>query len=446
MFDKVLIANRGEIAVRVIRACRELGVRSVAVYSEADTECLHVRYADEAVCIGPPPASESYLVMPALVQAALQTGAQAIHPGYGFLAERAEFSRLCREQGIKFNGPAPESIDLMGDKAAARATMTAAGVPVTPGSDGVIEDAAQAEAVARRIGLPVMVKASAGGGGKGIRIVREAADLATAVREAQVEAQAAFGNAAVYVEKYVEAPRHIEIQVLADGRGHAVHLGERDCSIQRRHQKLIEEAPSPAVTPELRRRMGEAAVAAAVAARYEGAGTVEFLLDPEAGFSFMEMNTRVQVEHCVTEMVTGVDIVKTGIRIAAGEGLPIAQDDVAVEGHAVEFRINAEDPDEGFMPTPGVVTRWVTPGGPWVRVDSHVYQGYTVPPFYDSLLGKLIVWGRDREECLARSRWALDQFLVEGVKTTIPFHRRVLGHPLYVAGQVNTHFIEDHLD
>jgi acetyl-CoA carboxylase biotin carboxylase subunit len=445
MFDKVLIANRGEIAIRVIRACRELGVGSVAVYSEADEQCLHVKYADEAVCIGPPPAGQSYLVMPALVQAALQTGAQAIHPGYGFLAERSAFSELCREHGVKFIGPEPESIDLMGDKAAARATMTAAGVPVTPGSDGIVDDAAEAEAIARRIGLPVMVKASAGGGGKGIRIVREAGELAGAVRQAQAEAEAAFGNGAVYVEKYIAAPRHVEIQVLADGKGHGVHLGERDCSIQRRHQKLIEEAPSPAVTPELRRQMGEAAVAAAVAARYEGAGTVEFLLDADGSFYFMEMNTRVQVEHCVTEMVTGIDIVKTGIRIAAGEGLPIAQDDVAVEGHAVEFRINAEDPADDFMPSPGLVTRWVPPGGPWVRFDSHVYQGYMVPPFYDSLLGKLIVWGRDREECLARSRWALDEFLVEGVKTTIPFHRRVLEHPLYVAGDVNTHFIEDHL-
>ncbi len=445
MFAKVLIANRGEIAIRVIRACRELGVATVAVYSEADADCLHVRYADEAVCIGPPPAAQSYLVMPALIQVALHTGAEAIHPGYGFLAERAEFSALCREHGLKFIGPAPESIDLMGDKAAARATMAAAGVPVTPGSDGVIEDAGEAEAVARRIGLPVMIKASAGGGGKGIRIVHDAAGLAAAVRQAQAEAQAAFGNGAVYVEKYIAAPRHIEIQVLADGRGHAVHLGERDCSIQRRHQKLIEEAPSPAVTPELRAEMGEAAVRAAVAAGYEGAGTVEFLLDPDGAFSFMEMNTRVQVEHCITEAVTGVDIVKTGIRIAAGEGLPIRQDEVAMEGHAIEFRINAEDPDDGFMPSPGTVTTWIPPGGPRVRLDTHVYQGYSVPPFYDSLLAKLVVWGRDREECLARSRWALDQFVVEGVRTTIPFHRRVIDHPRFVAGDVTTHFVDDHL-
>ncbi|OPZ43849.1 MAG: Biotin carboxylase [Actinobacteria bacterium ADurb.BinA094] len=445
MFDKVLIANRGEIAIRVIRACRELGVGTVAVYSEADADCLHVHYADEAVCIGPPSAAQSYLVMPALVQAALQTGAEAIHPGYGFLAERAEFSALCREHGIKFIGPSPESIGLMGDKAAARATMTAAGVPVTPGSEGIIGNAAEAEVVARDLGVPLMVKASGGGGGKGIRIVKDLSELGSAVRQAQAEAEAAFGNGAVYVEKYIGAPRHVEIQVLADGRGHGVHLGERDCSIQRRHQKLIEEAPSPAVDAGLRAEMGAAAVAAALAADYEGAGTVEFLLDRDGSFYFMEMNTRVQVEHCVTEMVSGVDIVKTGIRIAAGEGLPLTQEDIELEGHAIEFRINAEDPAQGFMPSPGVVTRWAPPGGPWVRLDSHVYQGYAVPPFYDSLLGKLIVWGRDREEALARSRWALDQFLVDGVKTVIPFHRRVLDHPLFMAGDVTTHFIEDHL-
>ncbi|HSL95200.1 MAG TPA: acetyl-CoA carboxylase biotin carboxylase subunit [Thermoleophilia bacterium] len=444
-FDKVLIANRGEIAIRVIRACRELGVGTVAVYSEADADCLHVRYADEAVCIGPPPATRSYLVKPALIQAALQTGAQAIHPGYGFLAENAEFSGLCAQQGLKFIGPGPESIALMGDKASARTTMTAAGVPVTPGSKGVIADAVEAELVAKQIGLPVMVKAAAGGGGKGIRIVKDASEVAGAVRQAQAEAEAAFGDGSVYVEKYLEAPRHIEIQVLADGQGHGVHLGERDCSIQRRHQKLIEEAPSPAVDPLLRSEMGHAAVAAAVAAGYEGAGTVEFLLDPAGDFYFMEMNTRVQVEHCVTEMVSGVDIVKTGIRIAAGEGLPLRQEEVELEGHAIEFRINAEDPEAEFMPSPGTVTKWVAPGGPWVRLDSHVYQGYMVPPFYDSLLGKLVVWGRDREECVARSRWALDQFLVEGLPTTIPFHRRVLDHPFFIAGDVSTHFIEDHL-
>jgi len=443
VFQKVLIANRGEIALRVIRACRELGVPTVAVYSTADEASLHVAYADEAVCIGPPPATQSYLVVDNLIMAALTHGADAIHPGYGFLAENAAFSRLCAENEITFIGPGPEAIELMGDKAAARATMTAAGVPVTPGSDGVIADAGQAAEVARAIGLPVMVKASAGGGGKGIRIVHDEAALAAAVRQAQNEAQAAFGNGAVYVEKYIAAPRHVEIQILADGEGHAVHLGERDCSIQRRHQKLIEEAPSPAVSPELRAAMGKAAVDAALAAGYKGAGTVEFLLDPQGHFYFMEMNTRVQVEHCITEAVTGVDIVKTGIRIAAGEGLPIVQDDVVLHGHSIEFRINAEDPDDGFLPHPGTVSTWMPPGGPWVRLDSHVYPGYTVPPFYDSLLGKLVVWGRDRDEAIARGRWALRQFVVDGVRTTIPFHLQVLDHPLFRAGTVSTHFLDE---
>ena len=443
MFQKVLIANRGEIAVRVIRACRELGVPTVAVYSSADETSLHVAHADEAVCVGPPPATQSYLVMQNLIMAAVTHGADAIHPGYGFLAENAAFSRLCAENGITFIGPGPESIELMGDKAVARATMTAAGVPVTPGSDGVVRDAAEAGEVVREIGLPVMVKASAGGGGKGIRIVHDADALAAAVRQASAEAEAAFGDGAVYVERYIAKPRHIEIQVLADGEGHTIHLGERDCSIQRRHQKLIEEAPSPAVSPELRASMGEAAVEAARAAGYKGAGTVEFLLDPAGRFYFMEMNTRVQVEHCVTEMVTGIDIVKTGIRIAAGEGLALRQDDVAIAGHAIEFRINAEDPEREFLPSPGTATTWAPPGGPWVRLDSHVYQGYTVPPFYDSLLGKLVVWGRDRAEAIARARWALAEFRAEGVATTIPFHLRVLDHPLFRAGTVSTHFIDE---
>jgi acetyl-CoA carboxylase biotin carboxylase subunit len=446
VFQKVLIANRGEIALRVIRACRELGVATVAVYSSADESSLHVAYADEAVCVGPPPAAQSYLVMQNLIMAAVTRGADAIHPGYGFLAESAAFSRLCADNDLTFIGPGPESIELMGDKAMARATMTAAGVPVTPGSSGVVADAAAAEEVVRAVGLPVMVKASAGGGGKGIRIVHDAAALAAAVRQASSEAQAAFGDGAVYVEKYIPKPRHVEIQILSDGEGHAIHLGERDCSIQRRHQKLIEEAPSPAVSIELRDRMGEAAVEAARAARYKGAGTVEFLLDPAGHFYFMEMNTRVQVEHCVTEMVTGIDIVKTGIRIAAGEGLALRQSDVTIAGHAIEFRINAEDPARDFLPSPGTVTGWSPPGGPWVRFDSHVYPGYTVPPFYDSLLGKLVIWGRDRDEALARARWALAQFRVEGVATTIPFHLRVLEHPLFRAGTVTTHFIDEDLE
>jgi len=444
MFSKVLIANRGEIAIRVIRACKELGVETVAVYSEADTECLHVRFADEAVCIGPPPAAQSYLVMPALIQAALQTGAEAIHPGYGFLAERAEFSALCREHGVKFIGPARV------DRPHGR---QGGGAHDDDRRRGARHPGLRGHHRGRRRGRGRRAPHRPAGDGQGVgRGWRQGhphrqgrLGAGAAVRQAQGEAEAAFGNGAVYVEKYIGSPRHIEIQVLADGKGHGIHLGERDCSIQRRHQKLIEEAPSPAVTPELRRQMGEAAVAAAVAAHYEGAGTVEFLLDSDGSFYFMEMNTRVQVEHCVTEMVTGIDIVKTGIRIAAGEGLPITQDDVRVQGHAIEFRINAEDPEANFMPSPGLVTQWVPPGGPWVRFDSHVYQGYMVPPFYDSLLGKLIVWGRDREECLARSRWALEQFLVDGVKTVIPFHRIVLEHPLFIAGDVNTHFIEDHL-
>lgn len=445
MFGKVVIANRGEIAVRIIRACKELGVSTVAVYSEADRDCLHVRYADEAVCIGPPPAASSYLLQASLIAVAQTHGAQAIHPGYGFLAENAQFSRLCADEGLKFIGPGPEAVELMGDKVQARATMVAAGVPVTPGSPGAIRHVEEAAEVARVIGLPVMVKAAAGGGGKGIRIVHEIEALEAAVRQAQTEAKAAFGNDAVYVERYVEAPRHIEIQILADAQGNVIHLGERDCSIQRRHQKLIEEAPSPVVDPLLRAAMGKAAVGAARAVGYEGAGTVEFLLAPDGFFSFMEMNTRVQVEHPVTEMVTGIDVVKAGICIAAGESLGISQPEVEVNGHAIEFRINAEDPEHNFFPTPGAVTTWIVPGGPWVRFDSHVYQGYTVPQYYDSLLGKLIVWGRDRAEAIARGRWALDQFAVEGVKTTIPFHRRVLDHPLFQDGEVSTHFIADHL-
>jgi acetyl-CoA carboxylase, biotin carboxylase subunit len=443
VFSKLLIANRGEIAVRIIRACRELGIATVAVYSEADRESQHVAFADEAVCIGPPPATASYLVQSALITAAKAKGAQAIHPGYGFLAENAAFSRLCRENDLVFVGPSPEAIELMGDKAAARATMIAAEVPVTPGSEGVVESIEQVREVVEQIGLPVMVKAAAGGGGKGIRIVHEAAALEAGVRQAQTEAQAAFGNGAVYVERYVMDPRHVEIQILADAHGGVVHLGERDCSIQRRHQKLVEEAPSPAVDEMQRAAMGTAAVEAARAAGYVGAGTVEFLVDKNGFFTFMEMNTRVQVEHPITEAITSVDIVKTGIAIAAGERLPFTQAEVQVEGHAIEFRINAEDPANNFMPSPGTVTCWRPPGGPWVRLDTHVYQGYKVPPFYDSLLAKLIVWGRDRNEAVARARWALDQFVVDGVKTTIPFHRKVLDHPRFVAGDVSTHFIED---
>jgi acetyl-CoA carboxylase biotin carboxylase subunit len=443
MFKKILIANRGEIALRIILACREMGIKTVAVYSEPDENSLHVRFADEDVCIGPARAANSYLNVPAVISAAEITGADAIHPGYGFLAESAYLAEVCEACHIKFIGPDPQVIRLMGDKARARRVMKKAGVPVLPGSEGIVESEEKALKIARDIGFPVLIKATAGGGGRGMRIVTAASELSRAFRTASREAEAAFGVGDVYVEKYLMSPRHIEFQILGDHHGAVVHLGERECSIQRRHQKLLEEAPSPAVDEMMRAAMGTAAVEAARACGYVGAGTVEFLLDPQGFFSFMEMNTRVQVEHCITEAVTGIDIVKTGIAIAAGEQLGISQPEVEVHGVAIEFRINAEDPDNDFLPTPGTVTRWQPPGGPWVRFDSHVYQGYAVPPFYDSLLGKLIVWGRDRQEAIARGRWALDQFQVEGVKTTIPFHRRVLDHPLFVAGTVSTHFIEE---
>ncbi len=448
MFQKVLIANRGEIALRVIRACRELGVATVAVYSAADESSLHVAYADEAVCVGPPPAAQSYLVMQNLIMAAVTHGADAIHPGYGFLAENAAFSRLCADNDITFIGPGPESIELMGDKAMARATMTAAGVPVTPGSDG--RDRRHRRRP-RRSRAPSACRSWS-------RRRRAAAARASAscttpqplpppcARPAP-RPRPPSATAPSTSRSTSPSPRHVEIQVLADGEGHAIHLGERDCSIQRRHQKLIEEAPSPAVSPELRARMGEAAVEAARAARYKGAGTVEFLLDPAGDFYFMEMNTRVQVEHCVTEMVTGIDIVKTGIRIAAGEGLPLRQERRRPSpATPSSFASTPKTRTRDFLPSPGTVTAWSPPGGPWVRFDSHVYPGYTVPPFYDSLLGKLVVWGRDRDEALARARWALAEFRVEGVATTIPFHLRVLDHPLFRAGTVSTHFIDEDLE
>jgi acetyl-CoA carboxylase biotin carboxylase subunit len=445
MFKKILIANRGEIALRIQRACREMGVKSVVVYSEADRDAKYVKLADEAVCIGPAPSASSYLNMPAIISTAEVTDAEAIHPGYGFLSENADFAERVERSGFVFIGPTPESIRIMGDKVAAKQAMIKSGVPCVPGSEGALpEDPKEIVKIARMVGYPVIIKAAGGGGGRGMRVVHTEAALLHAVQTTRAEAGAAFGNPAVYMEKFLENPRHVEIQVLADAHGHVVHLGERDCSIQRRHQKLIEEAPSPAVDPETRAAMGAAAVEAARAAGYQGAGTVEFLLDSDGRFYFMEMNTRVQVEHPITEMVTGIDIVKTGITIAAGEPLPFAQDDVEVEGHAIEFRINAEDPANGFLPSPGLVAEWAPPGGPWVRVDSHVYQGYTVPQFYDSLLAKLIVWGRDRDEAIRRGRWALAQFRVGGVKTTIPFHRHVLDHPLFIAGTVSTHFIDDH--
>ncbi len=440
MFRKVLIANRGEIALRVIRACRELGVETVAVYSEADRESLHVRFADDDVCIGPPPGRQSYLRIPAIISAAEITGADAIHPGYGFLAENAEFADTCKASDIVFIGPTGDQIRAMGDKASARRLAAEAGVPTVPGSPGVMQDADEALDVAAKIGFPVIIKATAGGGGKGMRIARDAEEFGQLFSLAQNEALSAFGNGDVYVEKYLARPRHVEIQVLGDSHGRVIHLGERDCSVQRRHQKLVEESPSPALTPRLRQQMGEAAVRLAAAIGYVGAGTIEFLLDEDGSFYFMEMNTRIQVEHPVTEMVTGWDLVKEQVRVAAGMSLP--EEAVALSGHSIEVRINAEDPYRNFQPSPGLITAYHPPGGPGVRVDTHVYAGYTVPPYYDSLLAKLIVHGRDRAEALARLGQALDSFILEGVTTTIPFLSRLIRHPEFVAGQVDTKFLE----
>ena len=445
MFTKVLVANRGEIALRVIRACRELGVHTVAVYSEADRESLHVRFADDDVCIGPAPGRQSYLNIPRIIAAAEITGADAIHPGYGFLAENAEFAQICKASNIAFIGPSAEQIQAMGDKASARRLALQAGVPTIPGSEGVLETADEALAVATEIGLPVIIKATAGGGGKGMRIAQDEESFAQLFGLAQAEALAAFGNGQVYVEKYLERPRHVEIQVMGDGCGRVVHLGERDCSIQRRHQKLIEESPSPVITAELRARMGEAAVALASAIGYVGAGTIEFLVDPQGRFYFMEMNTRIQVEHPVTEMVTGFDLVKEQIRVAAGQPLSFPSELNGLRGHAIECRVNAEDPARNFQPSPGHITAYHPPGGPGVRVDTHVYAGYVVPPYYDSLLAKVIVHGRDRTEALARMGQALDSFILEGVTTTIPFLARLIRHPDFVAGRVDTRFLEREL-
>jgi acetyl-CoA carboxylase biotin carboxylase subunit len=442
MFNKVLIANRGEIALRVIRACRELGVQTVAVYSEADRESLHVRFADDDVCIGPPPGRQSYLNIPRIIAAAEITGADAIHPGYGFLAENAEFAQICKASNITFIGPTAEQIQAMGDKASARRLAREARVATVPGSEGILACADDALAVAEEIGFPVIIKATAGGGGKGMRIAHDAEQFAQLFGLAQNEALAAFGNGDVYVEKYLELPRHVELQVMGDGFGRIVHLGERDCSVQRRHQKLIEESPSPAVTPELRLRMGEAAVSLSAAIGYVGAGTIEFLLDTDGSFYFMEMNTRIQVEHPVTEMVTGFDLVKEQIRVAAGEPLSFPADLNGLRGHAIECRVNAEDPARNFQPCPGQITAYHPPGGPGVRVDTHVYAGYTVPSHYDSLLAKVIVHGRDRAEALARMGQALDSFILEGVTTTIPFLARVIRSPAFVSGQVDTRFLE----
>jgi acetyl-CoA carboxylase, biotin carboxylase subunit len=440
MFKKVLIANRGEIALRVIRACRELDVQTVAVYSEADRESLHVRFADDDVCIGPPPARESYLNIPRLIAAAEITGADAIHPGYGFLAENAEFAEICAASKIHFIGPTPEQIRLMGDKATARRTMTDVGVPIIPGTPGPVEDPDEALGFAREIGFPVIIKAAAGGGGKGMRVAKDADDFARSFQLARSEALSAFGNGDVYIEKYLQRPRHIEFQILGDKHGNVIHLGERDCSVQRRHQKLIEEAPSPAMTPDLRKRMGDAAVAGAKAIDYVGAGTIEMLLE-DGKFYFMEMNTRIQVEHPVTEMLTGVDLVKEQIRVAAGEPM-IVKEMPPLRGHVIEVRVNAEDPARNFQPSPGKILAYHPPGGPGVRLDTHVYDGYTVPPYYDSLLAKLICQGRDRSEAIARMHVALESFIIEGVTTTIPFLGRVMSNPSFVAGDVDTKFLE----
>ena len=442
MFKKVLIANRGEIALRVIRACRELGLETVAVYSEADRESLHVRFADDDVCIGPPPSRQSYLKIPNIIAAAEITGADAIHPGYGFLAENAEFADICKASNIVFIGPTGDQIRQMGDKATARRLAAEAGVPTVPGSPGTIEDPDEALVFAESIGFPVIIKATAGGGGKGMRIVQEAEQFTQLFGLAQNEALAAFNNGAVYVEKYIQHPRHVEIQVVGDNFGKVVHLGERDCSVQRRHQKLIEESPSPALSAVLRDRMGQAAVALASNIGYAGAGTLEFLLDTDGSFYFMEMNTRIQVEHPVTEMVTSFDLVKEQIRVAANEPISFQGDGRRLRGHAIECRINAEDPSRNFQPCPGLITAYHPPGGPGVRVDTHVYAGYSVPPYYDSLLAKVIVHGNDREEALTRMGQALDSFILEGVTTTIPFLARVIRHPDFVSGDIDTRFLE----
>ena len=444
MFKKVLVANRGEIALRVIRACRELGIQTCAVYSEADRESLHVRFADDDVCIGPAPARESYLNIPRLIAAAEITGADAIHPGYGFLAENAEFAEICAASNITFIGPTAQQIRVMGDKAAARKAMTAVGVPIVPGTPGPVEEAEEALEYARAMGFPVIIKAAAGGGGKGMRVSRDPDDFVRAFGLARSEALSAFGNGDVYVEKYLERPRHIEFQVLGDQHGHVIHLGERDCSVQRRHQKLIEEAPSPAMTPDLRERMGAAAVAGAKAIDYVGAGTIEMLLE-NGEFFFMEMNTRIQVEHPVTEMLTGVDLVKEQIRVAAGEPLSVLELP-PLRGHVIECRVNAEDPARNFQPSPGNITVFHPPGGPGVRLDTHAYAGYRVPPYYDSMIAKVICQGRDRPEALRRMQMALESFIIEGVTTTIPFLAKVMQNERFRAGDVDTKFLERETD
>ncbi|HIK42815.1 acetyl-CoA carboxylase biotin carboxylase subunit [Thermoleptolyngbya oregonensis NK1-22] len=441
-FEKILIANRGEIALRILRTCEEMGIATVAVHSTIDRNALHVQLADEAVCIGEPPSSKSYLNIPNIIAAALTRNVSAIHPGYGFLAENARFAEICADHQIAFIGPSPSAMRAMGDKSTAKETMQRIGVPTVPGSDGLLTDEREALAIARKIGYPVIIKATAGGGGRGMRLVRSEADLVKSFLAAQGEAEAAFGNPGVYLEKFIERPRHIEFQILADGYGNVIHLGERDCSIQRRHQKLLEEAPSPALTPELREKMGSAAVRVAQAINYLGAGTIEFLLDASGQFYFMEMNTRIQVEHPVTEMITGMDLIAEQIRVAQGDRLRLTQEQVQLRGHAIECRINAEDPDQNFRPAPGRISGYLPPGGNGVRIDSHVYTDYEIPPYYDSLIGKLIVWGSDRPTAIRRMKRALREFAITGLPTTIGFHQRILETQDFADGRVYTNFVE----
>ena len=442
---KVLIANRGEIALRILRSCRELGISTVAVYSTVDRSALHVQLADEAVCIGEGPSNKSYLNIPNILAAATSRGVDAIHPGYGFLAENDRFAEMCRDHGITFIGPSPHAIRSMGDKSTAKTTMQSVGVPTVPGSEGLLPNPEAAAELAAAMGYPVMIKATAGGGGRGMRLVPSPDQLVKLYKAAQGEADAAFGNPGLYMEKFIDRPRHVEVQILADRHGNVVHLGERDCSIQRRHQKLLEEAPSPALDPELRRQMGDAAIAAARSINYEGAGTVEFLLDKSGGFYFMEMNTRIQVEHPVTEMVTGIDLIAEQLRIAGGEPISVRQEDIQMNGHAIECRINAEDAQHNFRPAPGRITGWLPPGGPGVRVDSHVYTGYDIPPFYDSLIGKLIIWAPNRPAALARMKRALNECAITGIPTTVDFHLRMLDRPEFQRGDVHTKFVEEEM-
>jgi len=442
--QKVLIANRGEIAVRIIRACRELGISTVAVYSEPDRDSLHVRLADEAYCIGPMPSKDSYLNFTNIMSVATLTECDAIHPGYGFLAENADFAEICESCNIIFIGPSPDAINRMGDKAVAKETMKLAGVPIIPGSDGLVGDVEEALMLGRDIGYPIIVKATAGGGGKGIRIAEDEESLVKQITAAQQEAQKAFGNAGVYLEKYLTGMKHVEIQIIADKHGNVVHLGERDCSVQRRRQKLIEEAPCSVLTPDIREAMGNAAVRAALAVNYSGAGTLEFLLGPDGQFYFMEMNTRIQVEHPVTEMVTGVDLIKEMISVAEGNSLSFTQEDIVINGWSIECRINAEDPERNFMPSPGKIGFYLPPGGLGVRVDSAAYPGYTISPFYDSMIAKLIVWAPTRQEAIAKMKRALAEFAVEGIHTTIPFHQKLLEHPVFLDGNFDIKFLEEY--